>query len=273
MKINWKERVKADVERGKRKRIEHQKFLFNQIYTKPKEFEFPKSADINTNRFFFFPKFDEDFCMSLPSIAIYPVLCLQSNFEQNKWFQISQKNIASMAGIDVNTVRKGIKDLEKKSFIGEPFLEKHKQTQGTRHFYVYAVNFIRKDYIEEWEGEYFTFHKCIVDSGVWANLKPRAKALYLSMRMSAHFNAMLYIEIEDLELDYATKDVYEVVEGSNYLDRKWDICNCTLVDLCRLVDITPTNIKPILEQLENHRLIERVDNNKILFKVYLKPRI
>ncbi len=273
MKIPWEERIKANLENDKRKRKEHQKFIFNQKYNKTKDYEFPKSTDVDMNRFFCFPKFDENFWMSLPSIAIYPVLCLQSDFERNEWFQISQKNIAKMSGIHVNTVVKGIEDLEEKSLNKEPFIEKKKQTQGTRHFYEYRVNFIRKNDIKDWDENYITFHKCIVDSGVWAKLKPRVKALYLSMRMNAKFEPKLYEEIEDLGLDTDSNEFWESFSGEKYRNRKWDVCNKSLAELCRKVDITPANLKPILIQLENHLLIERIDENQSIFKVYLKPKI
>ncbi|MCH7519950.1 MAG: hypothetical protein IH964_13120 [Candidatus Dadabacteria bacterium] len=273
MKIPWKERIKASLENDKRKRKEQQKILFNRIYNKPKDYEFPKVSDIDLNRFFFFPKFGEDFFMSLPSIAIYPVLCLLSDFEENNWFQISQKNIAIMAGISVNTVAKGIKDLEERLLNKEPFLEKQKQKQGTRNYYVYRVNYNRKDDIENYKGEYFTFHKCIVESGVWADLKPRAKALYLSMRMSARFEVELYTEVEDLDLDFESSEIEEFYSGSEYRNRLWDVSNTSLAELCRKVEIKPINLRPIIQQLENHRLIERVDEYCSLIKVYLKPKI
>ncbi len=211
--------------------------------------------------------------MSLPSIAIYPVLCLQSDFEENNWFQISQKNIAIMAGISVNTVAKGIEDLEELSWEEEPYLEKKKETKGQLHYYVYRVQFIRKNDIKKFKGGYFAFHKCIVDSGVWANLKSRAKALYLSMRMSAHFDVELYVDIEDLDLDYESSEIEEFYSGSEYRNRLWDVCDTTLAELCRNVNISPINLRTVIEQLENHRLIERVDEYDNLFKVYLKPKI
>ena len=273
MKKQFRERIKANLDKKDRERKEHQKKLFKHHYNKSKDYEFPKVSDIDMNRFFCFPKFDENFCMSLPSITIYPVLCLQSHFERNEWFQISQKNIAKMSGIHVNTVVKGIEDLEEKSLNKEPFIEKKKQTQGTRHFYEYRVNFIRKNDIKDWDENYITFHKCIVDSGVWAELKPRAKALYVSMRMGARFDPELYEEIEDLGLDTDSNEFWEVFSGEKYRNRKWDVCNTSLAELCRKVDITPANLKPILKQLENHRLIERIDENQSVFKVYLKPKI
>ena len=65
------------------------------------------------NRYFGFLKFPGGFWMPMPSLAIYPILCLQSDFEENNWFQISQKNIAKMAGVSVSTVASGIEGLEK----------------------------------------------------------------------------------------------------------------------------------------------------------------
>lgn len=270
MSNTFKEKVVADAKRSIRERQENQKQLFKQKYNKPKDYVFPNIDDINMDRFFCFPKFSEGFYMSNASIAIYPVLCLLSNFEDNEWFQISQKNIAKMAGVSINTVAKGITDLEKRYLYNEPLLQKWKQTKVQRHYYVYKVNFIRKDDIKGYRGSYFIFHKCIIESGVWADLQPRAKALYVSMRMSAHFDELLYEEVEDLQIDVYSGDVSELY-NENYKYRKWDVCNTPLTELCRNVNISPVNLRPIIEQLENHRLIEREYNH--LYKVFLKPKI
>ncbi len=270
MKYNFKEQIGADIQKQLREKREYQKNLFNQKYNKLKEYEFPEVDDINMNRFFCFPKFDESSLMSLPSLAIYPVLCLQSDYEDSNWFQISQKNIAKMAGLSANTVSQGIKDLEKLYLGKERFLEKKKNTDGQRSFNSYKVSFIRKNNMKR--GAYFIFHKCIVESGVWAELKPRAKALYISMRMKAYFVSDLYFDIEP-DFIYEGYELHEFIHSNDYKNRKWDVCNKTLVELCRNIGIEPINLKPILEQLENHRLIERIDEKKSIFKVFLKPRI
>lgn len=210
--------------------------------------------------------------MSLPAMAMYPVLCLQADFEQNKWFQISQRNIATMAGVSINTVVNGIRDLEQYKLGGQPFLEKKKKTEGQRHFYVYRVNFTRKDDMKDWKNNFFIFHKCIIDSKVWAQLTSRAKGLYLSMRMSARFDPESYIELEGLDVDWSNwSDLYQAEE---YRNRKWDLCMPpSLAELCRHVGIEPINLRPVLEQLEYYRLVELADGYLKVFKVYLRPRI
>lgn len=274
MKRTLKEKVIANARKQRQEKRKQQEELFKQKYSKSLNYEFPPVDEIDMNRHFYFPKFPEGSFMTLPAIAIYPVLCVQADFEQNNWFQISQSNIATMAGVSINTAAKGIKDLERYKFDEDtPILEKQKKTEGQRHFYVYRINFIRKDDIEESKGWYFIFHKCIIESGVWSDLTPRAKALYLSMRMNAHFDVELYVDLEDLDLEYESPDVNIFYHSDEYRNRKWDVCYTSIAELCRKVDITPTNLKPILKQLENHRLIERVDENKSHFKVYLKPKI
>ena len=257
-----------DAKRGYRKEKERQKNIFTQ-YNKLNNYEFPKVDDIDMNRFFCFPKDERNF-MSRAAIAIYPVLCLQSDFEENKWFQISQKNIAKKAGVGLNSVAKGIKELERKYLGEERYLEKQKRVFETRHFDVYRVNFIRKP--DMGTGKYFIFHKCIIDSGVWAKLNSRAKALYISMRSNTYFDIKVYDEIEH-DFDCEGYELHEFLHSDGYRNRKWDVSAKPLVELCESVGISHVNLKKVLEQLENHRLIERVDENKSVFKVYLKQKI
>ncbi len=84
MKIPWKKGIGTDLKRRNRERQEHQKYIFNQKYNKPKVYQFPKAIDIDMNRFFCFPKFGKEFYMPKACIAIYPVLCLLSDFENDK---------------------------------------------------------------------------------------------------------------------------------------------------------------------------------------------
>jgi len=186
----------------------------------------------------------------------------KADFEKNNSFQISQENIAFYSGVSESNVRKAIAELE-----GAGLLSKEKITEGTRHFYVYKVTFYRRPELEanEQRGDAIYFYNCIIDNGIWAELKPRGKVLYLTLRAVAKQNIDLYsvIEGEDYGGDWT---------GLNYNDyirnRKWDVCDISLSKLCRLAKIERTNLTPVLEELERYKLIERVGR---WIKVYLRP--
>lgn len=270
-----KDKMKAHFKKRRYEKRKEQSELFQQMYNKTRIFKFPSVDEINMEQYVCLHKLRKNFHLSLPAIAVYPVLCVNADFEQNNWFQISQENIAKMAGISINTVSKGIKELE-----DVELLERKKQTDGKRHFYVYRIEFIRKGDIQEARGDYFTFHKCIIDSGVWADLKPRAKALYLAMRSKAEFSVAFYLEIEYPDIYFGHyKDKLEVMSnildhGEGYRNRKWDLCMEPLSKLCELGDISRSNLTEPLNQLMHHRLIEHLDEYiNSVFKVYLKPKI
>ncbi len=146
-------------------------------------------------------------------------------------------------------------------------LTKEKVTDGPRHFYIYRVGFFCKPILDKARqyGGAIYFYNCIIDNGIWAELKPRAKVLYLTLRAVAKQDLELYsvIEGEDYGGDWT---------GVNYDDyirnRKWDVCDISLSKLCKLAKIERTNLTPILEELERYKLIERVDR---WIKVYLRP--
>jgi DNA-binding MarR family transcriptional regulator len=250
-------------EKEKEEKKKQQKEIFNQRYNATKKAKFIDKEDINMNSFRAIPKsVILELGLSKAALAIYPVLCAKADFEKNNSFQISQENIAFYSGVSESKVRKAIAELE-----GARLLSKEKITEGTRHFYVYKVTFYRRPELEanEQRGDAIYFYNCIIDNGIWAELKPRAKVLYLTLRAVAK---------QDLEL-------YSVIEGENYggdwngvnhddyiRNRKWDVCDISLSKLCKLAKIERTNLTPILEELERYKLIERVGE---WTKVYLKP--
>lgn len=262
------------------------KEFFAEAYNNLKVWNQLPINEVNMEKFFFmvsgFIKFNN---ISLNSIAVYPCLCAQANFETNDLFQISQNNISKMAGISINSVMKGINDMtdsgyslvyndESEGEMHYPILEKFKVLTGKQHPYQYRVQFIRKHHIESW-GNKFIFHTCIIDSGIWAKLDPRAKALYIVMRSTAKFNGRLYCKVEGIT--YSEEDWFD--EG--YRNRKWDICETSLTELCRMVGgglddnnrgkgMSSSNIQIIVKQLEHYGLIMKVNNQ---FMVYLKPEI
>ena len=283
-KQHLKERVIGDsaksvkrVQKQQERKREWQKQEFTRIYNKLKIYKFPPTKKINMEKHFYFPKIVGYFQnMSKAAMAVYPVICARANFDKNTWIQLSQKHIAQMAGVSINTATKGILDLMKDNYTLDdrnthiPLLQRQKSIKGKRHFYIYQIGFIRKDMIRRWKGKdkFFIFHTCIIDSGVWATLKPRAKLLYLAMRTRASFNADLYSAIEDIDLeDTGASNFYNTAE---YRNRRWDVCETSLAELCRMVNIDNSDILKAVQQLEHYRLVERI---KPVFKVYLKPKI
>jgi len=260
-----------DIQRQKEEKKKQQKEVFEQVYNRPKEvfeqvYNRPKEKafsdidQLNMDSFRAIPKsVILELGLSKAALAVYPVLCCEADFEKDEAFHISQANIARFAGVSENTVRNALKELENAGL-----LIKEKVTDGPRHFYVYKVRRPESEANEQY-GEAIYFYNCIIDNGIWAELKPRAKVLYLTLRAVAKQDFELYsvIEWEVYERDWT---------GVNYDDyirnRKWDVCDISLSKLCKLAKIERTNLTPILEELERYKLIERVDR---WIEVYLRP--
>lgn len=249
------------------KRFKHEAEDFKQRYNKQKVFEFPPKDKINMEQHFYIPKgFNTLNGLTTPAMAIYPVLCSMADFETDNWFQMSRENIAKIAGINPLTVDKGIENLMGHNLLDDmPILERQMKTEGKRHFYMYRVRFVRKNMMVDYKGQFFIFHNCIIQSGVWAELSPRAKALYLAIRSIAIFDWQGYADEHDIPYSEGQQ-----IYGEDYKDREWDCCSSTLSELCRMVNIDSSNIKEVLQQLKYHHLVERSDD---YFRVYLKPKI
>lgn len=255
----WREKDFANARLKKQKRVQY----FRERYNKTKgHYKFPN--EINMEKHFYFPKlnvFNEGCFMSLAAMQVYPVLCSRADFQADLWFQLPQNHIADMAGVSINTARKGLEDLMTGSLVKAKLV-----TQDKRHYYIYRVKFIRNRMMEEYSNKYFIFHTCIIDSGIWSKLKPRSKALYLAFRSEAKFDEQAYIEIELggnrmdlLDFDY---------QGADYRNRKWDVFAGSLTDICNIANIERSNLRENVEQLEQYKMIEKVDR---CYMVYLKP--
>ena len=249
-----------DIQRQKEEKKQLQKEMFRQVYNRPKEKDFSDIDQLNMDSFRAIPKsVILNYGLSKAALAVYPVLCCEADFEKDEAFHISQKNIARFAGVSENSVRNALKELENAGL-----LIKEKVTDGPRHFYVYKVCRPESEANEQC-GEAINFYTCIIENGIWAELKLRAKVLYLTMRAVAKQDFELYsvIEWEVYERDWS---------GISYDDyiryRKWDVCDISLSKLCKLAKIERTNLTPILEELERYKLIERVDR---WIMVYLRP--
>jgi len=277
-KLNSKaigQKARAEVKRRNAKQAER----FAELYNQKKVYQFP--LEVNMTKHFFFAKFIGEgkkygSSMTPAALAIYPVMCSRADFAENKWFQISQENIAKMAGLSVTTTNKGINDLVKGSYAfviadakgnetNIPFLEREKATEGTRHFFRYRAGFLRAgDMIEYWKGSYIQFHTCIIDSGVWAKLNLRAKALYLAMRCNSYLDFEKYCYVEgEVPFDDQTG------QYDYFPLRRWDFCEKTFVELSEFVGMSPSNLSKPIRQLEQYKLIERMGKWS---KVFLRPR-
>ena len=255
----------------KRKKNDQQ---FAKKYDKTKKFVFPAKDKINMEKHFYFPKFqlnpDADMTWSFgknppqAALAVYPVICSRANFVKDTPFQMPQATIAKLAGLSLPTTKKGIDHLVSKTSL----LNTRKVVEGSRHYYVYHIQLIRQYLMKNWKGAYFIFHTCIINSGVWAKLFPRAKVLYLAMRSVANFDNELYGFIEGEHLD--GMDLDEFYHEEDFKNRKWDVCEKSVSALCREMNIEPSNRRLILKQLEYYRLVEKAGP---VYKVYLKPRM
>ncbi|MGB2693357.1 MAG: hypothetical protein WBB48_01210 [Thermodesulfobacteriota bacterium] len=267
MKIPWKERIKSDLDKKNRERYQNKLDVYKRLYGKSKKYAFPPKDKINLEKHFYFPKsVVTEYNLSMRALAVYPVVCLKADFEDDKWFKISQEEITIKSGMTSNTVNKALLELEESDL-----LEREKRNSGKTHYYVYKVEFIRKDMIEEYKNEYFTFNQSIVDSGVWADLNLRSKALYLAFRVQAFhdIDSLFY----DEEIFDGSRIDYNDIIGTHldeYRHREYDMCTTSVSQLCKIVGIDSSNLTSVFEQLDSHGLIKRFGD---WFEVYLKPII
>lgn len=246
-RVRWESKI-AQAERIAKAKKEKSNFL-------------PKK--VNMERFVILPKIYTIGNLSKHALSLYPVLCSLADFKVDNWFHVPLENISKISGISETQLKNAMDEL-----IGVEILRKKKVTVGNRTYWKYKVSFIRGSMIEETKQYAFIFHTCIIDTGIWAKLTPRAKGLYLAMRSSAKFDTEDYCETE-IGLDGAHK-VDKEIRGEWYRNRKWDICYLKVVDLCQMAGISKSNLSKVLDQLEKNRLVEKYNGS---FKVFLKPKI
>ena len=259
--INFKGKIKANTKRRKQERKNEINERFKKTGSKNRKFPVKK---INEERFVFLPKIYTIGKLSKSALAIYPVLCSMANFDNNEWFHALQEDLKYASGLSYTQVRKAITKL-----IDLKLLKQDKVTECKLHYYMYKVEFIRRSSLGERKKDAFIFHTCIIDSGVWAKLKPRAKALYIALRSAAKIDLQEYCALE-YGMDY-NEELHELdkdVRGEWYRNRKWDICYDPLINFCQSVNISHQNILPVIKQLEKYVLVKRYSK---IFMVYLKP--
>ncbi|MFY0684038.1 MAG: hypothetical protein JXR20_05755 [Balneola sp.] len=268
------------------------KRYFDKNYDKVKNIEFKHTNDLNMEKYFNMPSLTTDWCFGecKNALALYPVLCSRADFyDDSKYVRISRENIGKLAGISTESVDKGTQNLEGIKLdmqsgdfpILTPLLQVQVWQDGKRRGYEYLPGFFRYNINgldpNQWRGRYFSFYTSIIDSGVWASLSRKAKALYLSLRSYSYFNQDAYynienVYIESLEEVYKNSDRVNDIDKEFYRNRKWDLCTRSIKDLFELAKIPYRNTRELMGELERAKLIERVDTNRPTFLVYLKPK-
>lgn len=259
----------------KRRRSE----IFKRIYDKPKSWEPLKIEDINMEKhFYIMDQFIQWPDIPLSAIAIYPCLSSLANYHNSNWFQISEENLAKMSGLSKKTLISGIEFLLNGKFFikkgeGYSLVNREFKNEGKRRFYVYNIPFVTNEININWN-EKFIFHTALIESGLWAELSPRAKALYLAIRSSAKFDKDSYTVIEDVLTD-------DEFFRNEFKFRKWELCELPLSQLCKMVGggfdntkyigggISTSDIHKTVKELELVGLLEKYDFRYI---VYFKPK-
>ncbi len=240
----WKGKIGADVRRQRQAKTEH----FKIKYDKVKIWEPSKNPNMKNHRYL--PK---DFILqpvSLSAKAIYPVLCYMADFKQDNEFQISQANIGRMAGIKSwATTKKAVQELIDMGLLAA------KLVQGERHFYVYAVSFVRIDEGSDKEkqlrkGTFYRFNTSIIESGVWAELTTRQQVFYQALRSEA------VIDPEEEEY-YFENNSDSTSYAEFYAQHKREIFYGVVSELCERAGLSSANLKKeVYAGLEKHKLIK-----------------
>jgi hypothetical protein len=174
--------------------------------------------------------------LSSASKAIFPVIAVHKDKRGECW--PSQQKIAALSGCTEKTVREGIKGLEEVRFSGIKIIKSKKY--GMR----WPGNHYSLDFPRVGKRGYFPFHKSLIESTKWSQLKPSAKALYPVMRC------------------FGYNDSY----GRNY--RPHDYCDRKKGYLAEFAGINRKSIPTALESLLTVGLIKPVERHAA-WKVFI----
>lgn len=214
------------------------------------------SDDINWSLFF---RFDKRWIenmnwsrLSSAAKAILPVIACHCN-KHGESFP-GEETIAVLSGLTAKIVRKGIHDLE--GFPG--YTWDHYLTRHGKRGKKFLIKFPPTDEI----GRSFFFHRGIIDSGIWRELSPSAKALYPVMR---------YFSKYDIYEDHDAEDMCDV--PTYYGKRKWELCNAENGQIAKYAGINRHTVKEAVENLKNNFLIQPyvTEMNEKTTKVFLIP--
>ena len=212
------------------------------------------SENINYDAFFWFEKKRIEnlnwAMLPMASKAVYPVICSYAN-ESGISFP-GERTIAILSGLSDKIARQGINDLS-----GFPGIESENYTtkRGKRSKR-FKINLPKEN-----NKDCFPFHRYLLESGYWSELKPTAKALYIAMR---HFSWWDLCEYESCEEDE--------IEGTDfdgiYTSRKYDFVTADRVVLCKHANINIRSFKSAVSNLEDNKLLNT--SGKTAWQIYSK---
>jgi len=190
--------------------------------------------------------------------AVYPVIACHQNKKGVAY--PGESTIGILSGNTEKTVRGGIMGLEDlPGFTVSPYMTK----RGRR-----SKKFILAK-PPETKGRSFPFFKSILESGLWAHLKPTAQALYPVMRYYSYFDYSIYSEEEEIDCSPDEFDQY-------FKDRKWELCEAQKDLLIEYAGITRRSLPAALNSLYHESLIEDYAYEDEIFegwKVIVRPQV
>lgn len=184
--------------------------------------------------------------------AVFPVIASHAN--KNGVAYPGEQTIAILAGLSTKHARQGINALQS---LPDVEVVKYRTRRGKAKRFEFNKGAAGK-------GD-FPFHKCIMETGMWSQLKPTAKALYPVIRYLSWFDLDLYRSLSDEEEFMA--------EGrEDYSERRFEFCNAPKGEMAKLAGIHRDSIRAALSNLEENYLLKQDSlDGELIHIVYLKP--
>lgn len=181
--------------------------------------------------------------MPKASKAIYPVIACHADEKGISY--PGTETIAALAGIDSDTVTKGIKGLKDNTLLVRK-IETYVTCKG-HSAYRYHLDFPAME-----KGLSFPFYKSLLEGGNWAMLNSSGKALYMAIRAYAFY--------DEYNLGFVMED---------YVERTNEVCEADVKILCEFAGIHPKSFKSGLQSLIDCYLAEITQKNQI--KIFIRP--
>lgn len=203
---------------------------------------------------------------------LFPAIGIHWNWK-TKIAYPSERTLAILTGMDVQTVRKGLRDLADKRPYGFT-IAKDKR----RNVYEMFLPYQRPSKENGGEaGDNFPFHSWVIHSGIYRRLKPVEQLMLMGLKAYSRFDLNGYDELEELDLSENEKSDYWQDE-KGFKSRKYDFFSfhcafpgrTTKLAFAGKVGIGSNMIAGALRGLEANGAIEWMGGD--LYKVFLHAK-